>query len=68
MGTMWVIWMARRKEIHESIFQTLLITHEFVNWYISKLDDLKKLKVIKPSIHVASGQNTLVWKFPPVGL
>ena len=29
--TLWAIWMARRKVIHDSIFQTPFAMHEFVN-------------------------------------
>jgi hypothetical protein len=29
--TMWAIWYARRKAIHENIFQSPLSTHNFVN-------------------------------------
>lgn len=58
------IWTAREKAIHESIFQTPFATHKFVNGYISELDDLKKFKLIKPSVHAAPEDNTPVWEFP----
>ena len=36
--TMWAIWSARRKAIHEGIFQSPQSTHAFVNSYISDLE------------------------------
>jgi hypothetical protein len=38
--TLWAIWTARRKAIHEDIFQSPLSTHGFVT---SFLDELKTL-------------------------
>ena len=35
--TMWAIWYARRKSIHENIFQSPLSTHSFVNNYVADL-------------------------------
>jgi hypothetical protein len=33
--TMWAIWYARRKAIHDNVFQSPLSTHSFVNNYVS---------------------------------
>jgi hypothetical protein len=36
--TLWAIWYARRKAIHEQIFQSPLSTHSFVSRFISELN------------------------------
>jgi hypothetical protein len=36
--TLWAIWWARRKVIHEDEFQSPLSTHAFINRYIAELD------------------------------
>ena len=46
--TMWAIWHARRKVIHEGIFQTPFATHSFITIYLSKLQALKK-PVLRPA-------------------
>jgi hypothetical protein len=40
--TLWAIWSARRKAIHEDIFQSPLSTHEFIGRFISELKELSK--------------------------
>jgi hypothetical protein len=40
--TLWAIWTARRKAIHEEIFQSPLSTHTFINSYLSELRSLEK--------------------------
>ena len=40
--TLWAISHARRKAIHESMFQSPLSTHTFVNRYIEDLDAIKQ--------------------------
>lgn len=40
--TLWAIWSARRKVIHEGIFQTPYITHCFISSYLSDLQHMKK--------------------------
>lgn len=47
--TLWAIWTAHRKAIHESIFQTPFSTNEFINRFISKLQVLKTNKVVRNS-------------------
>jgi hypothetical protein len=32
--TLWVIWFARRKAIHEEVFQSPLSTHAFVEAFL----------------------------------
>ena len=36
--TMWAIWYARRKTIHEAVFQSPLLTHSFISHYIADLE------------------------------
>ena len=40
--TAWAIWHARRKVIHEGIFQSPLSTHSFVECFISELGQIPK--------------------------
>jgi hypothetical protein len=44
--TLWAIWSARRKAIHEDIFQSPLSTHEFIGRFISELKELSKPLVV----------------------
>ena len=38
--TLWALWTARRKAIHESIFQSPISTHRFVESFIPEMDGL----------------------------
>jgi hypothetical protein len=38
---MWTIWHARRKTIHEEMFQSPLSTHSFITRYIEELEQVK---------------------------
>jgi len=40
--TLWAIWTARRKAIHEEIFQSPLSTHGFINSYLEELKSIAK--------------------------
>lgn len=40
--TLWAIWVARRKAIHEGIFQSPQTIHSFINRFIDKLDMIKE--------------------------
>jgi hypothetical protein len=40
--TLWSIWTARRKAIHEEIYQSPLSTFGFINSYISELNAIAK--------------------------
>jgi len=42
--TLWAIWYARRKAIHESSFQSPLSTHCFVNNFIADLEMSKQCR------------------------
>lgn len=50
--TLWAIWTARRKAIHEDIFQSPFQTHDFVIRYIKELDDLNNLKAPRTASYV----------------
>ena len=39
--TPWAIWSARRKAIHEAIFQSPLATYLFVQRFIADLESIK---------------------------
>ncbi|XP_051221399.1 uncharacterized protein [Lolium perenne] len=46
--TMWAIWWARRKLIHEGEQQSPLSTHLFISRYLSELQGLKNTQAEKP--------------------
>ena len=48
--TLWAIWTARRKAIHESIFQSPHATHSFVARFIAELQNLKQFKSVSSAI------------------
>jgi ribonuclease HI len=48
--TLWAIWTARRKAIHEDIFQSPLSTFGFISSYLSKLRQPAKPTSMKPNI------------------
>lgn len=51
--TLWAIWHARRKAIHESIFQSPLSTHCFVKRFLEDLELIRPMSVGK--------QTTTTW-------
>jgi hypothetical protein len=65
--TIWAIWSARRKAIHESIYQSPLSTHLFVENFLSELE------MAKPKQHINSDQTRRPstrapgWIAPPPG-
>jgi ribonuclease HI len=61
--TMWAIWYARRKAIHENIFQSPLSTHSFVNNYVSDLLASKPPRAVKASVQTRHPK----WLPPPAG-
>jgi ribonuclease HI len=71
--TLWAIWTARRKAIHEDIFQSPLSTFGFINSFLSELQSLAKPSphVVKPRVQ-AQGQTRLrrtqAWIPPPSGM
>ena len=40
--TLWAIWAARRKIIHEGIYKTPFATHGFVTSYLADLKQMQK--------------------------
>ena len=62
--TLWAIWYARRKAIHENLFQCPLSTHCFVDRFVSELD----LAVPKERKEVPSKGRPPRWIGPPRGL
>jgi hypothetical protein len=42
LTTLWTIWWAGRKAIHEDVFQSALSTHSFIANYDNELDGVKK--------------------------
>jgi hypothetical protein len=38
--TIWAIWHARRKALHENLFQGPLSTHAFIDKFVSKLGEM----------------------------
>jgi hypothetical protein len=64
--TLWAIWQARRKAIHEDSFQSPLNTHCFIDSFIRELDQMKKPKPAKvgrgPTFALAR------WIPPPPGM
>jgi hypothetical protein len=63
--TLWAIWYARRKAIHDNIFQSPLSTFPFVNSFISDLTMAEG----KKGVHVQQGHTQQAgWIPPPEGL
>jgi hypothetical protein len=61
--TLWALWHARRKIIHEGQFQSPLSTHHFVERFISELGKLAPVPVSK-LVRSAPGPK---WIAPPMG-
>lgn len=60
---LWAIWYARRKVIHENIFQSPLSTHCFVERFIEDL----KATASKQKDDRKMISNSPCWRAPPVG-
>lgn len=57
--TLWAIWAARRKSIHEGIFQSPQATYQYIERFISDLGDLKQPAPVRRATsqrHVPIGQ------------
>ena len=63
--TLWAIWHARRKAIHEQIFQIPLTVHHFVESFIGELVLIKDTK--KPAPATALSTDVQAWIPPPRG-
>jgi hypothetical protein len=42
MVTMWAIWHARRKVIHEEMYQSPMATHRFIDFFFQELGTVEK--------------------------
>lgn len=62
--TLWAIWYARRKVIHEGIFQSPLSTHNFINEYCDQLQVSKPQK--QPKLGGQAGRCS-TWIPPAAG-
>jgi hypothetical protein len=62
--TLWAIWYARTKVVHEAIYQSPLSTHQFVSNFVANIE------LVKPQGRVtAETQGSPVrWIPPPIGL
>lgn len=60
--TLWAIWWARRKAIHEDIFQNPA-THGFVSSYMTEIEILQKPAMVRPQAPVIRQNH---WVPPPV--
>lgn len=74
--TLWAIWTARRKTIHESVFQSPLGTKAFVDRYIKDLDmisSLNRRQATTPAVGARSEARQVPsaasrrWARPPQG-
>ena len=45
LTTLWAIWHARRKAIHEEVFQSPMATTAFVNRFLADLEDRKSTRL-----------------------
>ncbi|XP_051202673.1 uncharacterized protein [Lolium perenne] len=64
--TLWAIWHARRKAIHEQIFQSPLSVHLSVERFVTDLKQCKELRKKEPS--TVTEQRALGWILPPRGM
>ncbi|KAI5003835.1 hypothetical protein ZWY2020_030995 [Hordeum vulgare] len=64
--TLWAIWYARWKSIHEGVFQSPMKTPSFVQFYISGLVQIAKpVRSIRPATSRIATQQ---WLAPPEGV
>jgi hypothetical protein len=63
--TLWAIWWARRKAIHEEEFQSPLSTHQFIKRYIS---ELVLEQGVQPGPHAEGRPNPGAWIAPSSGV
>lgn len=65
--TLWSVWYARRKAIHEAVFQSPFQTIAFVNSYINELEQIPKVAVQQASTP-ACAKVAEQWLSPPQNL
>ena len=53
--TMWAIWCARRRAIHDDQYQSPLSTHTFVEKFLAELEMMPDKKTRPKDLHVTSG-------------
>lgn len=53
--TMWAIWWARRRAIHDNQFQSPLSTHTFVNKFLAELEMIPEKRAHSRDLHATSG-------------
>lgn len=63
--TLWGVWHARRKAVHEEFFQSPLLTHLFINLFLLKLQMLEKHVT---TVTRAAPSRPNHWLAPPDGL
>jgi hypothetical protein len=64
--TLWTIWHAHRKAVHEDTFQSPLSTHCFIDKFLDDLELTKKPRVCKqPATHA---QKLRTWLPPALGV
>jgi hypothetical protein len=63
--TLWAIWSARRKAIHEDIFQSLLSIYSFIIRYLAELELAQSTKVLR--MQVNSQTQAATWMAPSTG-
>lgn len=56
--TMWAIWWARRRAIHDNQFQSPLSTLMFINKFMAELELIPEKLVRSKDLHVNSGNNS----------
>ena len=61
LTTLWAIWWARRKAIHEEEFQSPISTHSFIQKYINDL----QMAVSKPAAKMLSRMPDIRKWLPP---
>ena len=66
--TLWAIWYARRKAIHENEFHSPLSTHLFMKRFIAELDICKPPKPLHRPIVQNAEPRASVWIPPPMGV
>jgi hypothetical protein len=62
---LWAIWSARRKAIHEDIFQSLLSIYSFIIRYLAELELAQFTKVLR--MQVNSRTQAATWIAPSTG-
>ena len=62
---LWAIWTARRKAIHEEIYQSPMSTHDFIQSFLVELQALNPPSVPSVHRHIRPASS---WIRPPTGM